>query len=228
MVEASRATSVPERPIAMPMSARRSAGASLTPSPVIATTWPSAAQRVGDAQLRLRRAAREDQLVAAAQQLVELGLAHRVQLLAGDHGRVLADDTDLAGDRGCREAVVAGDHDDPDARAAWQRATASATSGPRRVEHRDEPEEAELALRLLATLGDGIGVAQCAAGDGQHAQPAAGLRVDQGRELAALGVGQRTLATVGAEDARAARRAPTRARPWCRSTARRRARRPST
>ena len=37
---ASRATSVPDRPIATPMSARRSAGASLTPSPVIATTWP--------------------------------------------------------------------------------------------------------------------------------------------------------------------------------------------
>ena len=34
---ASRATSVPRPPIAMPMSAARSAGASLTPSPVIAT-----------------------------------------------------------------------------------------------------------------------------------------------------------------------------------------------
>src|ERR1039457_5194667 len=41
IVAASRATSVPERPIATPMSARRSAGASLTPSPVIATTWPA-------------------------------------------------------------------------------------------------------------------------------------------------------------------------------------------
>ena len=38
IVAASRATSVPDRPIATPMSARRSAGASLTPSPVIATT----------------------------------------------------------------------------------------------------------------------------------------------------------------------------------------------
>ena len=37
---ASRATSVPVTPIAMPMSAFLSAGASLTPSPVIATTWP--------------------------------------------------------------------------------------------------------------------------------------------------------------------------------------------
>ncbi len=40
IVAASRATSVPLTPIATPMSARRSAGASLTPSPVIATTWP--------------------------------------------------------------------------------------------------------------------------------------------------------------------------------------------
>ncbi len=36
------ATSVPERPIAMPMWACFNAGASFTPSPVIATTWPSA------------------------------------------------------------------------------------------------------------------------------------------------------------------------------------------
>jgi hypothetical protein len=35
-------TSVPVIPIAMPMSARFSAGASLTPSPVIATMLPSA------------------------------------------------------------------------------------------------------------------------------------------------------------------------------------------
>ena len=33
-------TSVPVIPIATPMSARLSAGASFTPSPVIATTWP--------------------------------------------------------------------------------------------------------------------------------------------------------------------------------------------
>jgi hypothetical protein len=39
---ASRATSVPVRPIATPMSAFFSAGASFTPSPVIATTCPSA------------------------------------------------------------------------------------------------------------------------------------------------------------------------------------------
>jgi hypothetical protein len=39
---ASLAASVPFMPIATPTSARFSAGASLTPSPVIATTWPAA------------------------------------------------------------------------------------------------------------------------------------------------------------------------------------------
>ena len=37
---ASLVTSVPVMPIATPMSAFLSAGASLTPSPVMATTWP--------------------------------------------------------------------------------------------------------------------------------------------------------------------------------------------
>ena len=37
---ASRLTSVPVSPMATPMSARLRAGASLTPSPVIATRWP--------------------------------------------------------------------------------------------------------------------------------------------------------------------------------------------
>ncbi len=42
MSAASLATSVPVMPMATPMSARRSAGASLTPSPVMATTSPRA------------------------------------------------------------------------------------------------------------------------------------------------------------------------------------------
>lgn len=50
MSEACLATAVPE-PIAIPMSARRRAGASFTPSPVIATTCPCwQQQRVNTAQ----------------------------------------------------------------------------------------------------------------------------------------------------------------------------------
>ena len=40
MSAAPLATSVPVFPMAQPMSAARRAGASLTPSPVMATTWP--------------------------------------------------------------------------------------------------------------------------------------------------------------------------------------------
>jgi hypothetical protein len=40
MAAASLVTSVPVMPIATPMSAFFSAGASLTPSPVMATMWP--------------------------------------------------------------------------------------------------------------------------------------------------------------------------------------------
>ena len=76
---ASRATSVPERPIATPMSARRSAGASLTPSPVIAITCPCARRRVGDLQLGLRRGAREDELPAAGEQLAQPRLVRVIE-----------------------------------------------------------------------------------------------------------------------------------------------------
>jgi hypothetical protein len=51
--EASFAASVPLRPIATPTSARFSAGASLTPSPVMATTAPVGLQRLDQAQLVL-------------------------------------------------------------------------------------------------------------------------------------------------------------------------------
>ena len=45
----------------------------------------------------------------------------RVELLAGDDRRVVADDADLAGDRGRGEPVVAGDDDDADARPPARR-----------------------------------------------------------------------------------------------------------
>ena len=73
MVAASRATSVPHRPIATPMSARRSAGASLTPSPVIATTWPcarraSAMRSLASGELRAKTTSS-----VPREQVVELG-----------------------------------------------------------------------------------------------------------------------------------------------------------
>ena len=53
MSAASRATSVPPWPIATPISACRRAGASLTPSPVIATLWPVGLQGAHDPDLLL-------------------------------------------------------------------------------------------------------------------------------------------------------------------------------
>ena len=46
MAAASLVTSVPVMPMATPMSAFLSAGASLTPSPVMATTWPCSCSAV--------------------------------------------------------------------------------------------------------------------------------------------------------------------------------------
>lgn len=45
MSDAERATAVPD-PMPTPMSARMRAGASFTPSPVIATTWPCEGEEV--------------------------------------------------------------------------------------------------------------------------------------------------------------------------------------
>ena len=82
MSAASRATSVPRSPMAIPMWAALSAGASLTPSPVIATTSPSARSAAYEPQLLLRDDPRED--VCRPQPLAERGLLDAVQLLAGD------------------------------------------------------------------------------------------------------------------------------------------------
>ena len=77
MAAASLVTSVPVMPIAMPMSAFFSAGASLTPSPVIATTWPVLLQRGDHAQLVRGRDAGIDLDVLHV--ALELGVAHRLQ-----------------------------------------------------------------------------------------------------------------------------------------------------
>ena len=91
---ASFETSVPVMPIAMPMSARFSAGASLTPSPVIATTWPSPLERVDEADLVLGRDARDD--ADAVDRVERLVVAHRGELGAGDGASL---DAELPGDR---------------------------------------------------------------------------------------------------------------------------------
>ena len=135
---------------------------------------PLGAQGVGDPQLGLGRAAREDQLAVLAQQSVELGLAEAVELLAGDDRGVLARDADAMGDRGRRQAVVAGDDDDADA-GLVARGDGVGDLCAGRVEHRDQAEEAEVAFGLLADLRYGRGRLQPALGDGEDAQPLPGV-----------------------------------------------------
>ena len=69
-------------PMAMPMCASRSAGASFTPSPVIATTWPRALNALHDAELLLGGDAGEDAQVHDARG--ELVVAHLRELGAGE------------------------------------------------------------------------------------------------------------------------------------------------
>ena len=149
IVDASRATSVPERPIATPMWARCRAGASLTPSPVMATIWPWARRASATLQFGLRRGAGEDDLRCPAEARSSssswsgdgLGLCHDVQ-----PGRA---DADLAGDGGGGDAVVAGH--DVDAEAGLVAAPHRVGDlRPRRVVQSDQAEQAQPRLRVLA------------------------------------------------------------------------------
>ena len=93
--------------MAMPMWAALSAGASLTPSPVMATISPVGLERVDDAQLLLRHDAGEDLDVPDAPG--QLLVRHPVEL-----GPVMTasriGEPGLAGDALGRGGVVAGDH----------------------------------------------------------------------------------------------------------------------
>ncbi len=175
---ASLATSVPEMPMAMPMSAHFSAGASLTPSPVTATISPffcnawtisifcSAATRAKMISLRVER---------------QLQLRRRdgAQLVAADdHGLVGLHQPDLAGNRQRRVRMVAGDHDDADAGCVAQRAMASGTSG------RGGSSSPTSPVRIMPRSSPGMPSTDCAMGEGQHPQSGLGhlpLRRQQAR-----------------------------------------------
>jgi hypothetical protein len=101
--------------MAMPMSACFSAGASLTPSPVIATTSPLACSALHQAQLLLRIDTREDVdlLDYSAQALV----VQSREIDPGERCLSFLGDVELAGDRQGGDRVIAGDHLDRDAGA---------------------------------------------------------------------------------------------------------------
>ena len=100
---------MPVIPIAMPMSAFFSAGASFTPSPVIATMSPL---RFSESTRRtLSSGVTRAMTPISSIARVELGVGHRVELGAADRP---ARDAELRRDRRGGDRVVAGDHADTD------------------------------------------------------------------------------------------------------------------
>ena len=102
MAAASLLTSVPVMPMAMPTSAFFSAGASLTPSPVMATTVAAALPRVDDAQLVGRRDPRVD--ADAARRRGRNPRRSWPRQLPPRHHAPIAEHADLAGHRFRRSA----------------------------------------------------------------------------------------------------------------------------
>jgi hypothetical protein len=133
-------------PIAMPMSARFNAGASLTPSPVAATTW---LQRLDDHHF-LGGADARKQYFGFVERDLQLRLGKPRELISGDHARPRGlHEADLArnGKPGLR--VIAGDHDDLDAGGAAGTDRVRHL-GPHRVFEPHQPGECQAALPLLA------------------------------------------------------------------------------
>ena len=164
---ASRATSVPCAPIATPMSASRSAGASFTPSPVIATTWPARLQRAGDAQLVLGCDPGDHHAVSWSSSSARCCVVVR---------EVAPSSTVPSGVRAGRprsamapggRGVVAGDHRDPDA-GPRHGAECSRHVRAGRVLQGEQTEELEVVLHSSAARPS----ASFARGDGEHAQSA--------------------------------------------------------
>src|SRR5262245_19430280 len=115
----SLATSVPLIPIATPMSALLRAGASLTPSPVMATNWPrccsaSTSRGLCRGETREDRGRRRNPAQALLVQAVELAGVHGGERAPG----VVTVEPELPADLGGRRRLVAGDHHRADPRRA--------------------------------------------------------------------------------------------------------------
>ena len=116
--------------------------------------------------------------LALSQELVELALAHLIQLRAGDDRHPVACDADPARDLGGRQPVVACDDEDPDSRlvAAGNRLCHLRPWG---IEENDQAEQAQIALGVLPPLGWRRAVRKAPACDGQHAQPLRRIAFDR-------------------------------------------------
>ena len=127
MAEASRSTSVPRPPIATPICAALSDGASLTPAPVIATISPFA----------LHDACEN---VGVSDDLSQFSVAHLLERFASHHAPHVEPGT--PGDSGGGIPVVAGDHDNSNAcRSAFLHRVGHART--QRIGQTDEPKKFE-------------------------------------------------------------------------------------
>ena len=159
---------------------------------------PERAQRVGDPQLRLGRRPREDQVTLRLEQLVELRLAHGAELGPRHDPSAVRRDADPPSHLGGGQAVVAGDDDDADAGGV------AAGDGlghvrARRVEQRDEADEAQIALGVLALAGHRLVAGRRAARDAEDAEAALGRLLDLVEQLRAHRRGQRSRLTAAVE-----------------------------
>ena len=131
------ATSVP-LPMAIPMSAALMAGASLTPSPVMATTSPFV----------LRVSTSSTLCSGATRPTTPMSSIRARRSVLGHGGEVgsqdgLAADPDLLGDGGPGGDVVAGDHPDPDV-GRLGLGHCRLGLGPGRVDHPDQAGHLEV------------------------------------------------------------------------------------
>ena len=176
MSAASFVTSVPVIPIATPMSARLSAGASLTPSPVIETTLP----------LRFRTSTRRTLSSGATRATTPILADLLPQLLVGQRCELRARqrstlDSELSGDGGRGRRVVAGDHAGANPRLLAARDRVPCLLA-RRVDYGDESEQRQT-LHLVEQYAVGTELVRIdvARGHGEHAHSLAGETVVLGQ-----------------------------------------------
>ena len=137
-------------PIATPMSAAFSAGASLTPSPVIATTSPSACSASTMRSLCAGRRGRRP--TSSGRHLAQLLGVERVELGAGDGGGAGTDDAEVRRRCARRSRVIAGDHDHADA-GAMRLGDGDGRLRARRVDDPDDADVDEVVLVALIEVG---------------------------------------------------------------------------
>ena len=72
---------------------------------------------------------------------------HARHVLPGQNAAIIGD-AQLVGDLARRQRMIAGDHDGPDAGDLARRPPPRVTSGSRRIDHADQPDEDQVALQL--------------------------------------------------------------------------------